>query len=96
MKTLNVTQLKSQLSKYLRQASRGGRILVQDRDEPLAEIGPPSTAPMGWRERLAEAGRLRPGTQDWAGLNITKLGRRIDTEALLRDVREDPHEVRRR
>ena len=33
MKSINVTELKAHLSKYLRMASRGVRIVVKDRDE---------------------------------------------------------------
>lgn len=98
MKTINVTELKAHLSKYLRVASRGGRIVVKDRDEPIAELGPPGTAPSSWRDRLAREGRLRPGTQDWSALRISRLERRVDIQAALRAVREarDDDEVRRR
>jgi len=96
MKAINVTELKSHLSRYLRLASRGRRILVQDRDEPIAELGPPQAASASWRDRLARDGRLRPGSQNWGALTISTLGRRVDIQASLRAVREDPDEVRRR
>jgi antitoxin (DNA-binding transcriptional repressor) of toxin-antitoxin stability system len=96
MKAINVTELKTHLSKYLRLASRGGRVLVKDRDEPIAELGPPPATPSSWPERLAREGRLRLGTQNWAALKISRLNRRIDIQASLRAVREDPNEVRRR
>ena len=96
MKTINVTELKSQLSRYLRLASRGTRITVKDRDEPIAELGPPSAAPASWHDRLARTGRIRPGTQQWTTLKISPLGRSLDIQAALRAVREDPSEVRRR
>ncbi len=97
MKDINVSELKAGLSKYLRLASRGVRILVRDRDEPIAQIGPPeATATTTWVERMAGQGRLRPGTQRWNELRITKLGKRIDIQASLREVREDAGEVRRR
>jgi prevent-host-death family protein len=73
MKTVNVTELKAHLSKYLRMASRGVRIVVNDRDEPVAEIGPVSREALPWRERLARVGRLRTGTQSWAKLKISSL-----------------------
>src|SRR5262245_47028631 len=95
MKTVNVTELKAHLSKYLRMASRGARILVNDRDEPLAEIGPVSKEVLPWRERLARAGRLRTGTQACAKLKISSLDRAVDIQSSLRAVREDPNEVRR-
>jgi antitoxin (DNA-binding transcriptional repressor) of toxin-antitoxin stability system len=96
MKDINVTELKSHLSKYLRLASRGGRIVVRDRDEPIAELGPPPPAATAWHDRLARQGRLRLGTQDWARLAIARPGPRVDIQASLRAVREDPSEIRRR
>jgi len=96
MKSIKVTELKARLSHYLRLASRGTRITVNDRDEPIAELGPPSGAPASWRERLAAAGRLRPGTQKWSLLKMSAPRRSVDIQASLRAVREDPSEVRRR
>lgn len=96
MKAINVTELKGHLSKYLRQASRGVRILVKDRDEPIAEIGPVSAGAESWRERLVKAGRLRLGSQDWSRLRLTPPRRPVDIQAALRAVREDASEVRRR
>jgi antitoxin (DNA-binding transcriptional repressor) of toxin-antitoxin stability system len=94
MKDINVSELKARLSRYLRMASRGARILVRDRDEPLAQIGPPEAGPTSWRERVARAGRLRLGTQAWERLSISTLPVTIDVQAALRSVREDPSEVR--
>lgn len=91
-----MSELKTHLSKYLRMASRGTPIVVKDRDEPIAQLGPPQAEAISWRERLARDGRLRLGTQDWGELRITKLDRTIDIQASLRAVREDPSEVRRR
>jgi antitoxin (DNA-binding transcriptional repressor) of toxin-antitoxin stability system len=96
MKDIKVSELKTHLSKYLRMASRGSRITVRDRDEPIAQIGPPPAAVLSWRERLAQAGRLRLGTQDRSALNISRLDREVDIQASLQAVREDPHEVHRR
>jgi antitoxin (DNA-binding transcriptional repressor) of toxin-antitoxin stability system len=96
MKVINVTELKTHLSKYLRMAARGTRIVVKDREEPIAQLGPLEADVQSWRERLSQAGRLKPGTQDWSALRISKLDRRVDIQASLRAVREDPSEVRRR
>jgi antitoxin (DNA-binding transcriptional repressor) of toxin-antitoxin stability system len=96
MKAINVTELKTHLSRYLRLASRGARVVVKDRDEPIAELGPPQAEPSSWHDRLARAGRLRPGTQNWGALKISALDRRVDIQASLRAVREDPSEIRRR
>ena len=96
MKAINVTELKAHLSKYLRLASRGVRIVVKDRDEPIAQLGPLQDNALTWRDRLEREGRLRLGTQEWAELSVTKIDRSIDIQASLGAVREDPHEVRRR
>ena len=95
MKSINVTELKANLSKYLRMASRGSRIIVKDRDEPVAQIGPLEKEAVPWRDRLAQEGRLRRGTQAWGKLKISRLDHSVDVQASLRDVREDPNEVRR-
>jgi prevent-host-death family protein len=96
MKVINVTELKAHLSKYLRMAARGTPIVVKDREEPIALLGPLEAGVQSWRERLSQAGRLRPGTQDWSALRISRLDRPVDIQASLRAVREDPSEVRRR
>ena len=96
MKVINVTELKAHLSHYLRLASRGARVTVKDRDEPIAELGPPQADPVSWRDRLTRAGRLRPGTQRWNALRITPLSRPVNIQTSLRAVREDPSEIRRR
>ncbi len=96
MKAINVTELKAHLSRYLRMAARGTRIAVMDRDEPVAQLGPLQPEAQSWRDRLAREGRLRLGTQNWEDLEISTLDRRVDIQASLRAVREDPGEVRRR
>jgi antitoxin (DNA-binding transcriptional repressor) of toxin-antitoxin stability system len=93
---VNVTELKARLSKYLRLASHGTRIIVKDRDEPVAELGPLQADALTWDVRLAREGRLRRGTQNWQELRVSKLEQQVDIQASLRAVREDPNEVRRR
>jgi len=92
MKSVKVSELKAHLSAYLRKASRGARIVVQDRDQPVALLGPLESGAPGWRDRLASEGRLRPGSQDWARLAISRLGRPVDIQRALQDVREDPRD----
>ena len=93
---INVSELKAHLSRYLRKASRGARIVVRDRDEAIAEIGPPAPSATSWRNRLEEQGRLRPGSQAWDALEIPPLDVPTDIQAALRAVREDPNELRGR
>lgn len=96
MKDIKVSELKANLSRYLRMAARGARILVRDREEPIAQIGPPSAPPGTWRERLARDGRLRLGSQAWDRLEVGGATGSADIQESLRAVREDPSEVRRR
>lgn len=96
MKIMTVTELKAHLTRYLRIAARGSRMIVKDRNDPIAQLGPPPPATLSWHERLAQTGRLRPGTQNWSALTISAAERRADIQGSLRSVREDPHEVRRR
>lgn len=94
MKVINVSELKVHLSRYLRLASQGTRIVVKDRDEPLAELLPVQQEPRPWRERLAHYGRLRKGTQAWDQIRITRLDRPVDIQSSLQAVRGDADEVR--
>ena len=91
-----MSELKANLSKYLRLAARGTRIRVNDRDEPIAELGPLRDQSDSWRARLTDTGRLRPGSQAFDKLRISRLDCPVDIQTSLRDVREDPSEVRRR
>jgi antitoxin (DNA-binding transcriptional repressor) of toxin-antitoxin stability system len=96
MKAIKVTELKAHLSRYLRLASRGTRIVVQDRDEPIAELGPlDPTRNHGASVSPGRAGFVqvhRAGARSrfpqFAGTSIS--------QAPLRDIREDPSEIRRR
>jgi len=89
MKAINVTEFKANLSKYLRMASRGTRVVVNDRNEPIAQVVPPDPAAKSWRDRLAQEGRLRVGSQRWGTLTVSKLDRQVDIQAALRAVREE-------
>jgi len=56
-KTVGVAELRQNLSRYLRRVERGERLLVTDRNRPVAEIGPaPSTGAA--LDRLIAAGRV--------------------------------------
>jgi prevent-host-death family protein len=39
--TVGIAELRQNLSKYLRRVERGERLLVTDRNRPVAELGPP-------------------------------------------------------
>lgn len=64
MKSVGIKQLKARLSEYVRLARRGETILVSDRDEVVAELGPARRqAPTPHSvdavlDRLAESGQV--------------------------------------
>lgn len=41
MNTVGVGELRQNLSRYLRRVARGERLIVTDRNRPVAELGPP-------------------------------------------------------
>ena len=57
MKMVGVGELRQNLSKYLRRVERGERIVVTDRNRPVAELGPPP-ATGGALDRLIADGRV--------------------------------------
>ena len=60
--SVGVAELRQNLSKYLRRVERGERLLVTDRNRPVAELGPPpSTGPA--LDELIAAGRVTPPTR---------------------------------
>ncbi len=67
MVTVSVSELKANLSRYLRQVRRGGEVQVLDRGQPVARITSLPTDPTltdERRARLIRDGTLRPGTGD--------------------------------
>jgi prevent-host-death family protein len=55
--TVGIAELRQNLSRYLRRVERGERLLVTDRNRPVAELGPPpSTAQL---DRLIAEGRVQ-------------------------------------
>jgi prevent-host-death family protein len=58
--TVGVAQLRQNLSKYLRLVERGQRLIVTDRNRPVAELGPPATEGAGLDRLIAEGRVSRP------------------------------------
>jgi prevent-host-death family protein len=60
--SVGIAELRQNLSVYLRKVSRGERLVVTDRNRPVAELGP---APTTGREldRLIAAGRVSRPTR---------------------------------
>jgi len=64
MNTVGIAELRQNLSRYLQRVQRGERLVVTDRNRPVAELGPPPTSGAAL-DRWIVAGRvsrpLRPG-----------------------------------
>lgn len=59
MKAVGVAELRQNLSRYLRLVERGERLVVTDRNRPVAELGPPPSTGAEL-DRLIAAGRVQP------------------------------------
>jgi antitoxin (DNA-binding transcriptional repressor) of toxin-antitoxin stability system len=99
MKAVGIRDLKARLSEYVRLARSGETILVTDRDEVVAELGPTrrvQTVPGSLEDilqRLAEDGKITrarlPKEKGWrwkaAGLGLPEG----TAEKILDEIRED-------
>ncbi|MDE0394014.1 MAG: type II toxin-antitoxin system prevent-host-death family antitoxin [Gammaproteobacteria bacterium] len=61
MTTVSISELKANLSRYIREVRRGGEVQVLDRGTPVARLIPITTDGDGIRERLISEGVVRPG-----------------------------------
>ncbi|MGH7903506.1 MAG: type II toxin-antitoxin system Phd/YefM family antitoxin [Candidatus Dormibacteraceae bacterium] len=57
---VGVAELRQNLSKYIRRVQRGERLLVTDRNRPVAELGPPPTTGADLDRLIAEGRVSRP------------------------------------
>ncbi|MEO5575309.1 MAG: type II toxin-antitoxin system prevent-host-death family antitoxin [Gaiellaceae bacterium] len=58
--TVGVAELRQNLSRYLRRVERGERLVVTDRNRPVAELGPLATAGTELDRLIAEGRVSRP------------------------------------
>ena len=58
--TVGVAELRQNLSRYLRRVERGERLLVTDRNRPVAELGPPAASSADLDRLIAEGRVSRP------------------------------------
>ena len=58
--TVGVAELRQNLSRYLRRVERGERLVVTDRNRPVAELGPPATTGASLDRLIAEGRVTRP------------------------------------
>ena len=62
MTAVSISDLKANLSRYLREVRRGGEVQILDRGAPVARLVPATASDdEGVRERLVVTGLLRPG-----------------------------------
>lgn len=59
-RTVGIAELRQNLSRYLRRVEAGERLLVTDRNRPVAEIGPPPSAGEALDRLIAEGRVTRP------------------------------------
>ena len=85
MERVTVAQLKSRLSHYLREVRAGKSFTVVSRDIPVATLGP--FDPDDIDDLVVIEPTEDPAT--FGRIDLPPLGRRIDTDALLRDDRDD-------
>jgi len=60
MTTVGIAELRQNLSKYLRLVDKGERLVVTDRNRPVAELGPPSSTGEALDRLMAEGRVSRP------------------------------------
>jgi prevent-host-death family protein len=60
MNTVGVAELRQNLSRFLRRVERGERLLVTDRNRPVAELGPPPSGGAALDRLIAEGRVGRP------------------------------------
>lgn len=95
MTRVSISELKAQLSKYIREVKRGGEVQILDRGEPVAMlVALPSsserTAGDERLERLVRAGVIRPGAGDGrAILAMPPLKLDVDLRKAVDEERED-------
>jgi prevent-host-death family protein len=83
-KTVGVRELRQNLSSYLRRVESGERLLVTDRNRPVAELGPPSSSGADL-DRLIAEGRVSLPIRRGFPLPLRLEG---DTRALSRALDE--------
>ena len=58
--TVGIAELRQNLSRYLRRVENGERLLVTDRNRPVAELGPPPIVGVALDRLIAEGRVVRP------------------------------------
>ena len=59
-RTVGIAELRQNLSRYLQRVANGERLLVTDRNRPVAELGPPPVVGAALDRLIAEGKVVRP------------------------------------
>jgi len=86
--TVGVGELRQNLSRYLRRVERGERLVVTDRNRPVAELGPLSSAG-GELDRLIAEGRVSRPTRPGLPEPLELAGDPYALSRALDDIRGD-------
>ncbi|MSO42095.1 MAG: type II toxin-antitoxin system Phd/YefM family antitoxin [Solirubrobacterales bacterium] len=90
MKTVGVGELRQNLSSYLTRVRRGERLVVTDRNRPVAELGPLRDAESAIEALIAEGRVTAPGNSGQGGPRPVPIsGRARAGSAALDAVRDD-------
>jgi prevent-host-death family protein len=85
---VGVAELRQNLSVYLRRVRQGERLVVTDRNRPVAELGPaPSTGPA--LDRLIAEGKVSPPVRSGLPEPLAGPGDSAALSRALDDVRGD-------
>lgn len=85
--TVGIAELRQNLSKYLRRVEEGERLVVTDRNRPVAELGPPPTTGSAL-DRLIAEGKVNPPKHPGPLPEPLKLPPGADPEAGTRALEE--------
>lgn len=86
--SVGVAELRQNLSVYLRRVKNGERLVVTDRNRPVAELGPaPSTGPH--LDRLIAEGRVSPPVRSSLPEPLELAGDREALSRALDEIRGD-------
>lgn len=86
MKTVGIKALKAQLSAYIAKARAGERIVITDRGEAVAELGPLSAIHKAMKA-LARQGKLQWNGEKPTGLRGIRARGRAVAETVIEDRR---------
>src|SRR4051794_41718395 len=92
--TVGVGELRQNLSKFLRRVERGERLVVTDRNRPVAELAP-LREEQSAVQRLGAEGRAQPA-RNALDFKPIKLQGRFSASGALRDVRGEGRRALRR